>query len=71
MTFLHAKTVLAPGASGGIGQSLSTELLARGMKVVGIARSKEKLDQIAKEYGLHFIAMSLAIMRLKSFSFCY
>ncbi|MBA3722912.1 MAG: SDR family oxidoreductase [Parachlamydiaceae bacterium] len=45
---------LVTGASSGIGEALSRELIARGWSVIGIARSLDKLSQIQKELGNAF-----------------
>ncbi len=42
---------LVTGASKGIGYALVEELIASGWKVVGVARSKDALDEMAKSYG--------------------
>ncbi len=39
------------GASSGIGEALSIELIKQGFKVIGVARSKETLDLLQTRYG--------------------
>jgi 3-hydroxy acid dehydrogenase / malonic semialdehyde reductase len=47
--------VLITGASSGIGQALCRECVGRGWKVIGIARSREKLSSLKNELGTeHF-----------------
>lgn len=46
---------LVTGASSGIGAAISKELVKRGWRVVGIARSMDKLDQLQKELSEAFI----------------
>lgn len=51
-----SKTALITGASGGIGYDLAKEFASHGYHVVLLARSKEKLEQLAQElskaYGI-------------------
>lgn len=42
---------LVTGASKGIGYALVEELISRGWFVVGVARSKDKLNCISEKYG--------------------
>ena len=49
------KTALVTGASSGIGEALSRELVKRGWSVIGIARSLDKLAKIEKELGSAFM----------------
>lgn len=49
------KTCLITGASSGIGYELSKEMIRRGWKVIGIARSQENLDKARRELGNGFI----------------
>ena len=42
--------ILITGASSGIGKYLTTALAQAGHKVWGVARSKEKLDEIKQQY---------------------
>lgn len=51
---LTSKTALITGASSGIGEALSHELIACGMKVIGIARDEQKLSKVAKKCGASF-----------------
>ncbi|CAH1108932.1 unnamed protein product [Psylliodes chrysocephalus] len=39
---------LVTGASAGIGKAISEKLVEAGVKVIGVARSKDKLDELAK-----------------------
>ena len=44
---------LVTGASKEIGYALVEELILNGWRVVGVARSKEKLDDMAEKFGNH------------------
>lgn len=46
---------LVTGASSGIGEALSRELVKRGYVVIGLARSLDKLANMQKELGNNFI----------------
>ncbi len=46
---------LITGASSGIGEALSRELIARGWFVIGMARSQDRLAAIQKELGNSFM----------------
>ena len=43
------QTALVTGASSGIGESLCRELVSRGWRVVGVARSIDKLQRVLFE----------------------
>ena len=43
--------ILVTGASSGIGEALCRECIARGWKVIGVARSRDKLFALQKELG--------------------
>ena len=45
---------LVTGASSGIGEALSRELVKRGWSVIGLARSLDKLTNIQNELGSAF-----------------
>ncbi|MEI8124522.1 MAG: SDR family oxidoreductase [Parachlamydiaceae bacterium] len=52
------KVALVTGASSGIGKAISKELVKRGWQVVGVARSRDKLDQLQKELSGAFIPVT-------------
>ena len=60
------KTALITGASSGIGESFARALAARGMNLILVARSEERLhtlaDELSRQYGIkaHVIATDLS-----------
>lgn len=52
------KVALVTGASSGIGEAISRELIKRDWVVIGIARSEDKLDQLHKELSDSFIPIA-------------
>ena len=60
------KTALITGASSGIGESFARALAARGMNLILVAHSEERLhtlaDELSKQYGIkaHVIATDLS-----------
>nr|CAH7751809.1 unnamed protein product [Callosobruchus chinensis] len=42
------KVAIVTGASSGLGEAIAERLVERGMKVVGVARRKDRLDELAK-----------------------
>ena len=50
------QTCLITGASSGIGEALSREMISKGWLVIGIARSSERLNALACEFGENFIS---------------
>lgn len=48
---------LVTGASSGIGEAISRELVKRGWLVIGVARSSDKLSQIKKDLQDSFVPM--------------
>ena len=53
--WFNEKTVIITGASSGFGKILSTKLIKNyGCKVIGIARTLSKLEQLKKELGDNF-----------------
>lgn len=51
------KVALVTGASSGIGEAISRELIKRGWTVIGVARSEERLKQIKNELPGSFIPL--------------
>ncbi|WP_144395100.1 SDR family NAD(P)-dependent oxidoreductase [Pleionea sediminis] len=54
MSELNGKTVLLTGASSGIGEALVEKLIARGARVIGVARSEDKLQALSEKHGDFF-----------------
>ena len=54
---------LVTGASSGIGEAISRELVKRGWTVIGVARSESKLVQIQNELSDSFIPMVCDVSR--------
>ncbi|GJQ80407.1 hypothetical protein Trydic_g12266 [Trypoxylus dichotomus] len=50
MSDLNDKVAIVTGASSGIGAGIVKELLQSGMKVVGLARRKAKIEELGKGY---------------------
>ncbi|KAK9738767.1 short chain dehydrogenase [Popillia japonica] len=50
MSSLKDKVAIVTGASSGIGAGIVKELLQSGMKVVGLARRKAKVEELGKDY---------------------
>ena len=53
---LSGKTFAVGGATGGLGKAVAERLLQEGARVVGFARSRDKLNRFGSEYGDRFIA---------------
>ncbi|HET7360540.1 MAG TPA: SDR family NAD(P)-dependent oxidoreductase [Salinimicrobium sp.] len=51
---LNSKTAIVTGASRGLGKATASTLLAKGVKVYGIARNKKDLMAVQKELGENF-----------------
>ncbi|KAJ1678457.1 hypothetical protein EV182_004012 [Spiromyces aspiralis] len=51
MSSANAPVVIVTGASKGLGKAVALKLLARGARVIGVARSKESLEQVKEEAG--------------------
>lgn len=57
---------LITGASSGIGEALSRELVRRGWDVIGIARSKDRLESLQNELGNAFLPFVCDVSKKKS-----
>ena len=58
---IESKIAVITGASSGIGKAFSKALIDKGATVYGIARSKDKLANLEKEFGEQFIAVPLDV----------
>lgn len=64
---MEAKNIaLVTGASSGIGEAISRELIKRGWVVIGIARSTSKLAQLQTELANSFIPMVCDVSKIES-----
>lgn len=54
-TELAGTTAVVTGASRGFGRAVAAELVARGARVVGVARTPGPLDEVAEDLGAAFI----------------
>lgn len=57
------KLALVTGASSGIGEAVSRELVKQGWTVIGVARSAEKLSSLHQELSTSFIPMVCDVSR--------
>jgi short-subunit dehydrogenase len=57
---LQDKLVLVTGASTGIGRAAAREFVRHGARVIGVARSAERLDELSIDLGgaAHFVALA-------------
>lgn len=58
---LSSKTAIVTGASSGIGAAFSKALIRKGAVVYGLARSKDKLNNIQSELGDKFIPVVMDV----------
>ncbi|GAA2587465.1 SDR family oxidoreductase [Winogradskya consettensis] len=54
---LSGRTALVTGASRGFGRATSTVLAGAGARVIGVARTKDRLDELRAELGGEFVAV--------------
>ncbi|MEL6277128.1 MAG: SDR family oxidoreductase, partial [Bacteroidota bacterium] len=52
---LSGKTIAVGGATSGLGRAIATQLLQEGVKVIGLARTKEKLEAMERDFPGQFI----------------
>ncbi|WP_310994005.1 SDR family oxidoreductase [Aequorivita marina] len=62
---LHKKIAIVTGASSGLGAAISNALAEAGVKVYGLARNENKLQEIQKRIGRDFIPVKLDITEAK------
>ena len=48
---LNNKLFIVPGATSGFGHSILKQLLEEGAKVIGIARTQEKIDELEMQFS--------------------
>lgn len=61
---LQNKTAVVTGASSGLGAAIATALVAKKVKVYGVARNTEKLTNLHKELGPLFYPVTIDITHL-------
>ncbi|GJQ80317.1 hypothetical protein Trydic_g12200 [Trypoxylus dichotomus] len=66
MIDLIGKIAIVTGASSGIGAAIVKEFLASGMKVVGLARRKEKIEELGKGYEDRLFALKADISNVEN-----
>ncbi|MGI0406145.1 SDR family NAD(P)-dependent oxidoreductase [Helicobacter himalayensis] len=59
-------TMCVTGASSGFGREIARAFLAKGYKVIAIARRKERLEELRKEFGTRVFVLSLDVRDKKS-----
>lgn len=62
---LKSKTAIVTGASSGLGRAIATALCNKGVKVFGLARNEERLQQIREEIGENFHPVKLDLTHEK------
>jgi len=60
---LHGKVAIVTGASSGLGADFSRQLIEKGSTVFGLARRKERLDELHQELGDAFTPVVLDITK--------
>ena len=63
---LQQRNIIVSGASSGLGNAICIALLEEGANVIGIARSKEKLEEIKQRYPEQFLPLALDITQPES-----
>jgi NADP-dependent 3-hydroxy acid dehydrogenase YdfG len=58
---IHKKTAIVTGASSGLGAAISKALIAEGALVYGLARNTDALEELKKNIGSGFVAVTLDI----------
>lgn len=53
------KTAVVTGASSGFGAAIARQMVAEGHTVIGLARRKDKLQELASELGERFVPVSV------------
>ena len=61
MQVLNGKTALVTGASSGIGAAIAKELAAQGVHLILVARSRDKLEQLADELSKSYAVRCIAV----------
>jgi 3-oxoacyl-[acyl-carrier protein] reductase len=54
---INNQTFLVCGATSGFGKGTAMALMNEGAKVIGVARSKDKLDSMVASFGSQFVAV--------------
>lgn len=56
---LQNKTIAVGGVTSGLGRAIALTLMNEGARVVGLARTQAKLDEMAIEFGDRFVPVSI------------
>ncbi|MDE6433379.1 MAG: SDR family oxidoreductase [Lachnospiraceae bacterium] len=65
-TNMDSKIILVTGATSGIGEAITKQLVMAGAKIVAVARNKERLEKLHQENPDHIFPFSYDLMDLEN-----